>query len=160
MQKVSVFGVDIATKNFDLCKSVGITCPKAPGPWDGKIVYKIPSSGNFQDIYAMMTLSFLNSFHLFCCVYFMYVAPTGISANAEITVADASGNSLDCMDMKIKTGKKSLFDLLTRYPMASREIQFLFEAWRLQHKKTFESAEEYMKNLDMFAANMTKYMLN
>lgn len=71
--KVTVLGITIATKNFDVCKDLGVTCPLAAGKAvTGTVTYNIPSA-----------------------------APKGVKAHAEIDISDTTGKKLDCVGLDL-----------------------------------------------------------
>lgn len=71
---VTVFGVKIATLNFDLCTQFNIKCPLAAGePINAMLTYAIPSE-----------------------------APSGITATCEIDVTDTAGAKLGCYTLDVQ----------------------------------------------------------
>lgn len=157
--EVQVFGITIATVNFDVCKDMGVSCPVAAGaPFKGTVTYQIPSA-----------------------------APASTSATAKVMVKDASGAALSCVELSVTLAKSSaatataaatttkttvqLMSTLLSVQQASAsssssvtiptrsrtEMEFLFEAWRVQFRDhvTIEP-KDYADRLDVFAANAAK----
>jgi len=122
--KVSVYGITIATISFDVCKDMGIACPLAANSaFNGKITYTIPSA-----------------------------APSGVTAQAQVTVTDVKGLKLSCINIGVTIGSGAA-TMALRGQETRAWTETLFEAWRLQHAVDFASADEYVAKMDVFAAN-------
>jgi C1A family cysteine protease len=115
--KISMFGIVIATIDFDVCKDLNITCP-FNGTFHGTINYMIPSS-----------------------------SPAGVTVQAQIKISDSTGSELDCINMDVTLGSGD------EYLTKRKQVEYLFEAWRMEHNIEFSSAEEYVNRLEVFAQN-------
>ena len=129
---VKAFGITIATKDFDLCKDMGVTCPQPAGSaFSGSLTYTIPSA-----------------------------APAGVTADCQVDVTDPAGNKLGCYTLKVKIGSgaaRSFLRVGEGSYVAQRpreEIEFLFESWRREFGVQFKDAAETMERMEVFAQNL------
>jgi C1A family cysteine protease len=123
---VKAFGVTVATISFDVCKDMGITCPlKSGAAFKASITYTVPAA-----------------------------APSGIKATCEVAFTDTSGKELSCVDLDVTIGKLSNGLLGQTYGLSDNDHEFLFEAFRVQHKKKYGSAEEAMSKFAVFKQNL------
>ena len=130
---ISVLGIKITNKDFDICRDLSISCPVKVGQtYSSNFSYNIPSD-----------------------------APKGISVEAKLIGYSSSGSEISCQELTTKIGKRSEIDKVYRNSFgvvdnelkAFRISETLFRYWRDQHKWRFNSLVEYIQRLYQFHYN-------
>lgn len=106
---VKALGVQVASIDFDVCKDLGVTCPIAPGPWEGKITYKVPGEAPGTCTHDLPFVALL--FGIRQKATLECICLGGITADCTIETSDPNGDKVSCTELKIKLKREHMPDL-------------------------------------------------